>query len=649
LKRPTLLPHPPLQFDDSGAPLSALYGDIFRSRAGAFEESRQVFVEGVRVAEAAQEQSVFTVLEIGFGLGVNFLATLETWLQAAPARTRLHYVSIEKHPLAAGDLERAHDALRLDSPWARHLRAHWPPATPDLHQVQFAGARVVLWLALGDAADWLPQLRLAADAVYLDGFAPARNPGCWAPALLKGVARHCRRGARLATYSAARPVRDALSAVGFEVELVPGFRHKRHRIAAVYDPKWRTWPEPAPAPHWPSREALVIGAGLAGTAVAARLAELGWSATLIDQGSSPMGGGSGQPLCSDHLHVSIDDNLTARASRAALFLARSNRARLPGAPGQPPIGRLQIPDGPAESERMRDCARVLGFPSSLLAWVEPDQASTIAGERLASSGLWMPGCDLIDPAVLGRVRLMAGGDRLRATAGMRVEALERRDDVWTALDGVGQTIAAAPVVILCNAGDLKRLADLRCVTLRAVRGQTSWLDPSPLPALRCVLGGPAYAAPSNGRLLIGATFDEGDHAEPDRDSDLSNLKRFARMLGCGAPALERTLSSAVVGTRWASIDRLPLIGALPDEPAARSQAEPLVRNAKLPLPRRAGLYCIAGLGSRGSLWSELGGEMIAAELEGSPLPVPLDLADALDPARHLRRELKHQLSPHRQP
>jgi tRNA 5-methylaminomethyl-2-thiouridine biosynthesis bifunctional protein len=649
LKRPTLSPHPPLQFDDSGAPLSALYGDIFRSRAGALEESRQVFVEGVRVAESAQDQSVFTVLEIGFGLGVNFLATLETWLQAAPAAARLHFVAIEKHPLAVVDLERAHDALHLDSPWARHLRAHWPPATPDLHQLQFAGGRVLLWLALGDAADWLPQLRLAADAVYLDGFAPARNPECWAPALLKGVARHCRRGARLATYSAARPVRDALSAVGFEVELVPGFRHKRHRIAAVYAPKWRTWPEPAAAPRCPSREALVIGAGLAGTAVAARLAELGWSATLIDQGNALMGGGSGQPICSDHLHVSIDDNLTARASRAALFLARANRARLPGVLRQPPIGRLQIPDGSEECERMRACVRALGFPSSLLAWVERDQASTIAGERLASGGLWMPGCDLIEPTVLGRARLVAGGDRLRVIASVRVEALQWRDDVWTALGAGGQRIAAAPVVILCNAGDLNRLADLRCLSLRPVRGQTSWLDPSPLPALRCVLGGPAYAAPSNGRLLIGATFDEQDHIEPDRDSDLSNLKRFARMLGRDASGLEPTLSSAVVGTRWASIDRLPLIGALPDEPAARSQAEPLLRNAKLALPRRPGLYCIAGLGSRGSLWSELGAEMVAAGLEGSPSPVPLDLAEALDPARHLRRELRHHLSPHRLP
>ena len=172
-----------------------------------------------------------------------------------------------------------------------------------------------------------------------------------------------------------------------------------------------------------------------------------------------------------------------------------------------------------------------------------------------------------------------------------------------------------------------------------MRGQTSWLSPSPLPELRCVLGGPAYAAPWQGRLLIGATFDETDESGADRQSDLSNLKRFARMLDADGRALEHSLSAAAVGFRWASSDRLPLIGALPDEARARSEAPALLRNAKLPLPRRKGLYCLTGLGSRGGLWSELGAELILAELEGSPHPVGADIADAMDPARHLRRHL----------
>jgi tRNA 5-methylaminomethyl-2-thiouridine biosynthesis bifunctional protein len=158
--------------------------------------------------------------------------------------------------------------------------------------------------------------------------------------------------------------------------------------------------------------------------------------------------------------------------------------------------------------------------------------------------------------------------------------------------------------------------------------------------LRCVLGGPAYAAPWQGRLLIGATFDETDASEADRESDLSNLRRFARMLRVEGRVLEPSLSSAAVGFRSATSDRLPLVGALPDEALARSEACALLRNTKLPLPRRKGLYCLTGLGSRGGLWSELGAELILAELEGSPHPVPADIADAMDPARHLRRHLR---------
>ncbi len=642
MKGPGCTPHPPLEFDEHGAPFSGLFRDVFRSREGALAESLEVFVKGVRLAERSQGRSSFTVLEIGFGLGINFLATLETWRTCSNPKASLHYVAIEKHPLPRDQLALAHRAMGIHTERADQLREQWPPATPDLHKLVFDQGRATLWLAFGDAQAWVRQLRCGVDAVYLDGFSPALNPECWSPGLIKGLARLCRREARLSTYSAARPVRDALQRSGFIVERTQGFGRKRNRIDALYRPTWPSWPEPAAPPQWSRQHALVVGAGLAGTAVAARLNDLGWTITLIDQASGLMRGGSAQPLVADHLHVSADDNLMARASRAALFFARAARIPLGVSWERSPLGRLQLGTDEDETQWLQHTARALGFPYEVLAWVDAEEASGIAGTALPSGGLWMPTCDVLDPQRLGLARCERFSEATTLLLHCRVSALERRDDDWCALGSDGTELARAPVVILCSPDDLTHLAGLRSLALRRIRGQTSWIDPNPLPGLRCVLGGPAYAVPWTQRLLIGASYEESDTVGPDRSSDLSNLARFRRLLGPHVTVPEAALSSAQAGFRWTTADRMPLIGALPDEVTGVRLAESLLRNAKLELPRQQGLFCATALGSRGSLWSELSAELIGALLTGSPCPVPADIAAALDPGRHLRRHLQQR-------
>ncbi|MFT4101805.1 MAG: tRNA (5-methylaminomethyl-2-thiouridine)(34)-methyltransferase MnmD, partial [Burkholderiaceae bacterium] len=236
-----LRPHPPLRFDD-GAVWSPLFGDVFKSRDGAFAESRAVFVDGCELAARWRGRRAFTVLEIGFGLGVNFLSTLARWRDDPSRSERLVFVSIDKHPVDAADLRRALDTLGAAAvgPGAAEdfdaLCEQWPPPLPGLHRLVFARRRVVLLLAFGDCGRMLPRLSLAADAVYLDGFAPARNPDAWTEQTMRAIARLCRSDARLSTYTAAAAVRRALHDAGFDVRRVAGFGGKRERIQAVRRP-----------------------------------------------------------------------------------------------------------------------------------------------------------------------------------------------------------------------------------------------------------------------------------------------------------------------------------------------------------------------------------------------------------------------------
>jgi tRNA 5-methylaminomethyl-2-thiouridine biosynthesis bifunctional protein len=53
---------------------------------------------------------------------------------------------------------------------------------PGLHRVALAEGKVLLTLDLGDAGELLRNMLVLPDAIYLDGFAPARNSGLWSPA-----------------------------------------------------------------------------------------------------------------------------------------------------------------------------------------------------------------------------------------------------------------------------------------------------------------------------------------------------------------------------------------------------------------------------------------------------------------------------------
>src|SRR4029079_13257248 len=131
------------------------------------------------------------------------------------------------HPFAAGDLAFLWGKYPELEKESRELIALWPMLVPRLHSMALEGGKVMLTLFMGDIADGLPQLQLAADAIYLDGFAPQKNPDMWTPELLRHLGRLAAPGATLATWSVAASVRDALEGAGFEVEKVRGFGTKR--------------------------------------------------------------------------------------------------------------------------------------------------------------------------------------------------------------------------------------------------------------------------------------------------------------------------------------------------------------------------------------------------------------------------------------
>lgn len=217
-------PGPELDWRD-GVPVSRAFQDPYFSLDGGPAEARHVFLAGTGLPDRLRPG--FSVLELGFGTGLNLLVTLRAF-RAAGAPGPLRFTSFEAFPLAPADRARALAAFPdLGGEVAELAEALLRPGPWT-----FAGG-VTLEVVDGDARATLPAWDGRADAVFLDGFAPARNPEMWEPPLLAAVAARMGPGARLATYSAAGPVRRALEASGLRVERRLGFGRKRHMTVAV--------------------------------------------------------------------------------------------------------------------------------------------------------------------------------------------------------------------------------------------------------------------------------------------------------------------------------------------------------------------------------------------------------------------------------
>jgi tRNA 5-methylaminomethyl-2-thiouridine biosynthesis bifunctional protein len=386
-------------FSEGEPPCAPDFGDVYHPAVGALEQAQHVFLRGNGLPERWRGRTDFTILETGFGLGNNFLAAWQAWRDDPGRCERLHVVSIELHPPRHEDLARAHAASPLQA-LARPLLQAWPPLAPGLHVLAFEAGRVRLTLALGDATRLLPHLRLQADAVFLDGFAPAHNPALWEPALVKAIARRCAPRATAATWSVARALHAALTSAGFEVTRGAGIGGKREITLARYAPRFEPRFEPrlAAGLALAERRAFVVGAGVAGAASARALARQGFEVTVLDGAPAPASGASGNAAGLFHGTLDPDDGPYARLHRSAALRAAATytEAIASGVPGAA-RGLLRL--APARHGRTdpRQLIERCDLPPGYVALLDAQAASARAGVPLHEPCWFYPGGGWIAP------------------------------------------------------------------------------------------------------------------------------------------------------------------------------------------------------------------------------------------------------------
>ena len=612
-----------------GSPFSPRFGDRYRSELGGLEQAKEVFLKGCGLPQAWAGQPQWTVLETGFGLGLNFLVTWAAW-KADPDRPRLlHFVSTEAFPASAGDVLRSAQTHPELVPLAEQLQAQLWGLLPGFHRLVFEGGRLLLTLCIGDAKAMLREQSFEADSVYLDGFSPQRNPDIWDVHTFKAVARCCRRGTRVATWTIARSVRDALAQSGFVVKKVPGIPPKRDNLQGEFNPAWEPKKaQPPPARRAPSR-CVVVGAGLAGAAVAASLARRGWQVTVLDAAEEPAAGASGLPAGLLAPHVSPDDNPLSRLSRHGIRATLQQAETLLQAGDW---GRTGVLEHTVEHPRKRPEAWQADWADAAGDWSRPAEAAQLADCGLPpdAPALWHARAGWIRPAGLVDAWLATPG--VLSQGRSAVARLSHASGQWQLWDAQGRELARAELVVLAAGYASRALAagaeaeNTDELALQAIRGQVSWGRHEPgtagaLPAFPVNgHGSLAPAVPLAGEAgglawVMGSSFERDNaQAEVHPEDDRHNFSRLQSLLPETAHALAAQFEAGNVqswaGVRCATPSRLPMLG-----------------------PLAAGLWVCCGMGSRGLSFAALSGELLAARLHAEPLPLEQRLADALAPQR----------------
>ncbi|SFG19030.1 tRNA 5-methylaminomethyl-2-thiouridine biosynthesis bifunctional protein [Duganella sp. CF458] len=557
------------------------------------------------------------VLDTAFGSGARFLATLARH-RSAPA-THLHYLALAQSVPGAAVLA----ALAAAVP---ALAAQWPLDVPGLHRLHLPTERLTFDLLVGPAEDWLPEIVARVDEFII------AEP-------LDQIRALQRLATPASTLHIRRPDEQALRSLRAAGFTVTGEPEGEWQHAAYTSRK----PQ-APRAAAPERRAIVIGAGVAGSAACERLAARGWQVTLIERHDGPAQEASGNRAGIFMPLLSKDDNIPTRLTRAAYLYAQRAWQRLggldPNAPGSgtgegtirgKQCGVLQLARDAEHALLQKEIVDTWRYPERYVRWLDAQQASAMLGAPTPHGAWHFPGGGWATPATACRAMLHACGDKLHRVFHAEALRIERAGEEWQVFDAQGKLLAAAPTLVLANGAGATALEQAHDLPLYTMRGQVTHLREGSFPSLNMVVCREAYMTPPvDGVVSVGATYDKSTERQLWQSSQDENLLRAEEILGsphgAGAPLEGR------VGFRTMAPDRLPLVGAMPD---SRNPG----RSERLrDLPRHPGLHALLGYASRGLIWAPLAAEILACQLEDEPLPIEATLASALDPGRFLLKQ-----------
>lgn len=645
-----------LEFNAEGTPVSRDFDDVYFSNDNGLEETRYVFLGGNRLGERfpVHPHPLFIVAESGFGTGLNFLTlwqAFDVFHRDNPDATlqRLHFISFEKFPLTAADLQRAHAHWPELAPWAEQLQEQWPLPLAGCHRLLLDDGRVTLDLWFGDINELTHELddslNQQVDAWFLDGFAPAKNPDMWTPTLFSAMARLARPGGTLATFTSAGFVRRGLQEAGFTMHKCKGFGRKREMLVGEMA---QTLNVPVRTPWFArtgsqQRDAAIVGGGIASALLALALLRRGWKVSLYCADPVPAEGASGNrqgalyPLLTQH------DPALARFFPAAFTFARRLYDALPVMFDHQWCGVTQLAWDEKSEQKIKQMLAI-GLPEGIAMAVNVQTVAQEAGVDTGCGGIAYPAGGWLYPQQLtAELFALAAIRGLRTHYGVKVSTLCPDHDGWQ-LNHQHQH----SVVVLANGHQLTGFSQTEHLPAYPVAGQVSHIPTTPgLAALRQVLCYDGYLTPQNPhnqQHCIGASYHRGQSTPAFSAEDQQRNRQ--RLIDCfpqatWAKEVDVSGNEARCGVRCATRDHLPMVGNVPDYDATLTQYATLAEEKEQAptAPVHRNLFVLGALGSRGLCSAPLAAELLAAQMSDEPLPLDATTLAGLNPNRLWVRKL----------
>jgi tRNA U34 5-methylaminomethyl-2-thiouridine-forming methyltransferase MnmC len=199
----------------------------YHSTHGAIQESLHVFIQaGLR--QMLSGKSSLSILEMGFGTGLNALLTL---MEAGKVQKPVHYTAIELNPLEPAQLNALNYCERLNREDLQGIfkQLH----NSDWEKEIFVSEYFTLLKSGSDLLEFqiTGQANLF-DIIYFDAFAPTAQPELWGVPVFEKLFAMQSPGGLLVTYCSKGDVRRAMQSAGFKVEKLAGPPGKREMVRA---------------------------------------------------------------------------------------------------------------------------------------------------------------------------------------------------------------------------------------------------------------------------------------------------------------------------------------------------------------------------------------------------------------------------------
>ncbi len=613
---------------------SLRFKDVFNSSAGALEQAQHVFVNGNSLGKRLKEEGI-CIAELGFGSGVNFLATYLEW-KKSHSEYPLLYTSIEGFPIAKEELgehllsichsyKGFNEEERKESiSFVNELQRNYPTLLRGFHNIKLDKSQVTLNLIFHPAEFALKNISQKFDIWFLDGFSPKVNEDMWSKETLAYVFKLTKLNGTFSTYSTASTTRENANESGFIIRKSLGFSNKREMLCGTKEvSKIKIESEPnEPKPTNPTtknpinrnpinKNIAVIGGGLAGASLAYSLSKRGSKVTLFEKNNVLFSGASGNergvlmPQLSSKPDAQCRFFLSGFLHSVRLIKTLNTNKSFTSLNQDGVLRYCNVPKWKSVYNKLEE----LGFNLLANKITQEDSEALFFHEGLT-----------ISPKELGE-SLIANSKNIDVRLNSPATSFSYEEN-RVLLRTKDNEFKFDYLIFACAYGSAF-IDDLSWIPIEKIKGELGVIEtPKNLnPQSMCYDG---YVIPlADNKTLIGATYEHNSHDETPSFSTTKDLYKRLQQYQTLEDLKEENYHGGRVCFRTTSPDRLPVIGSLDSE---------------------SKVYVSIGHGSRGLVSTPLSAELISQMIFKEPLSIESDLLREIEPTRFLNRAKRREKS-----